>query len=140
MTVEQVAFSLRTTIFGMLKSLVVRANQNEIDLTYEVDSRIPDQLIGDALRLRQVITNLVGNAIKFTPKPEKVEGQPPPPRGRVSFRATLEDFDEECLFLKFTVSDTGIGIPKDKLIMIFDTFCQADGSTTRVSYYLAASG
>lgn len=135
MTIEQVAFSLRTTVFGMLKSLVVRATQNDIDLTYEVDARIPDQLIGDALRLRQVITNLVGNAIKFTPKGEKVEGQPDPPRGRVAFKATLEDIEEDWLCLKFTVSDTGIGIPNDKLIMIFDTFCQADGSTTRVSSF-----
>ncbi|KAF8321300.1 hypothetical protein DL93DRAFT_2052095 [Clavulina sp. PMI_390] len=131
MTIEQVAFSLRTTVFGMLKSLVVRANQNNIDLTYEVDARIPDQLIGDALRLRQVITNLVGNAIKFTPKLEKVEGGPDPPRGNVSFKASLEEAEDDWLALKFTVADTGIGIPSDKLVMIFDTFCQADGSTTR---------
>ncbi|KAG8927685.1 hypothetical protein FRC01_007082 [Tulasnella sp. 417] len=90
-----------------LWTLVVRASQNDVDLIYEIDPTIPDQLIGDALRLRQVITNLVGNAIKFTPsKPIK--------RGS-----------------KFCVADTGIGIKKDKLEVIFDTFCQADGSTTR---------
>jgi signal transduction histidine kinase len=67
MTMEQVSYSLRFTVFGILKTLVVRADQNNLDLTYDVDPQIPDQLIGDALRLRQVITNLVGNAIKFTP-------------------------------------------------------------------------
>jgi osomolarity two-component system sensor histidine kinase NIK1 len=128
MTVEQVAFSLRTTIFGMLKSLAVRAEQAKIDLYYEIDGRIPDHLIGDALRLRQVITNLVGNAIKFTPSTKEK-------RGRITFRVGLEDMDadESVLCLKFSVMDTGIGIPSDKLVMIFDTFCQADGSTTRVS-------
>ena len=134
MTVEQVAFSLRTTIFGMLKSLAVRASQAEIDLYYEVDHRIPDHLIGDALRLRQVITNLVGNAIKFTPSKKEL-------RGRITFKVSLEDMDvdEAVLCLKFSVFDTGIGIPADKLIMIFDTFCQADGSTTRVSRQMPLS-
>ena len=68
MTMEEVSYSLRQTVFGILKTLVVRAQQNSIDLTYDVEPDIPDQLIGDSLRLRQVITNLVGNAIKFTPQ------------------------------------------------------------------------
>lgn len=127
MTMEQVAFSLRTTVFGMLKSLVVRASQNNLDLLYEVDPEIPDQLIGDALRLRQVITNLVGNAIKFTPA--KVDR-----RGTVSISVRLDKLEDGNATLEFMVSDTGIGIPQDKLELIFDTFCQADGSTTRVSY------
>lgn len=63
MTMEHVYFSFRQTVFGILKTLVVRANQNDLDLTYDVDPDIPDLLIGDSLRLRQVITNLVGNAV-----------------------------------------------------------------------------
>ena len=128
MTMEQVTYSVRQTVFGILKTLVVRANQNHLDLTYDVDPDIPDQLIGDSLRLRQVITNLVGNAIKFTPsKPSaRVKGQ-------VALKCRLLAMDEHNVTLEFCVADTGIGIAKDKLTMIFDTFCQADGSTTRVS-------
>ena len=122
---EQVSYSLRHTVFGILKTLVVRASQNCLDLTYDVDPDIPDQLIGDSLRLRQVITNLVGNAIKFTPS--KVSR-----KGHVALSCRLLAKDDQHVTLEFCVSDTGIGIAKDKLTMIFDTFCQADGSTTRV--------
>ncbi|KAL7278312.1 hypothetical protein ACG7TL_008288 [Trametes sanguinea] len=124
MTMEQVSYSLRQTVFGILKTLVVRASQNQLDLTYDVDPDIPDQLIGDSLRLRQVITNLVGNAIKFTPS--KVSR-----KGHVALSCRLLAKDDMHVSLEFCVSDTGIGIAKDKLTMIFDTFCQADGSTTR---------
>ena len=122
---EQVPYSLRQTVFGILKPLVVRASQNQLDLTYEVDPDIPDQLIGDPLRLRQVITNLVGNAIKFTPSKTSS-------KGHVALGCRLLAMDDENVIVEFCVSDTGIGIAKDKLTMIFDTFCQADGSTTRV--------
>lgn len=126
MTMEQVSYSLRHTVFGILKTLVVRASQNSLDLTYDVDPDIPDQLIGDSLRLRQVITNLVGNAIKFTPSRSKHGGH-------VAMSCRLVALDDEMCTIEFCVADTGIGIAKDKLNMIFDTFCQADGSTTRVS-------
>ena len=122
---EQVSFSLRQTVFGILKTLVVRASQNNLDLTYDVDPDIPDQLIGDSLRLRQVITNLVGNAIKFTPS--KVSK-----KGNVALSCRLLALDDSSVTLEFCVLDTGIGIAKDKLNLIFDTFAQADGSTTRV--------
>lgn len=122
---EQVSFSFRQTVFGILKTLVVRASQNNLDLTYDVDPDIPDQLIGDSLRLRQVITNLVGNAIKFTPS--KVSN-----KGNVALSGRLLAFDDCSVTLEFCVLDTGIGIAKDKLNLIFDTFAQADGSTTRV--------
>jgi osomolarity two-component system sensor histidine kinase NIK1 len=125
MTMEQVSYSVRHTVFGILKTLVVRASQNSLDLTYDMDPEIPDQLIGDSLRLRQVITNLVGNAIKFTPSKSNS-------KGHVSLGCRLIAIDERCVTLEFCVSDTGIGIAKDKLNYIFDTFCQADGSTTRV--------
>ncbi|KAL0948366.1 hypothetical protein HGRIS_010948 [Hohenbuehelia grisea] len=124
MRMEAVSYSLRQTVFGILKTLVVRASQNNLDLTYDVEPDIPDQLIGDSLRLRQVITNLVGNAIKFTPS--KVSK-----KGHVALTTRLLALDDQSVTLEFCVMDTGIGIAKDKLNVIFDTFCQADGSTTR---------
>ncbi|KAL4267517.1 histidine kinase [Pleurotus pulmonarius] len=124
MTMEAVPYSLRQTVFGILKTLVVRASQNKLDLTYDVEPDIPDQLVGDPLRLRQVITNLVGNAIKFTPS--KVSR-----KGHVSLSTRLLAMDDLNVTIEFCVMDTGIGIAEDKLTMIFDTFCQADGSTTR---------
>jgi osomolarity two-component system sensor histidine kinase NIK1 len=124
MTMEQVSYSHRQLVFGILKTLVVRASQNNLDLTYDVDPDIPDQLIGDSLRLRQVITNLVGNAIKFTPS--KMAR-----KGHVALTCRLVSLNDQSVTLEFCVSDTGIGIAKDKLTMIFDTFAQADGSTTR---------
>ena len=120
MTMEQVSYSLRYTVFGILKTLVVRASQNNLDLTYDMDVNLPDQLIGDSLRLRQVITNLVGNAIKFTPSKA-------PRKGLVSLSCRLLSIVDDTVQLEFCVSDTGIGIAKDKLNLIFDTFCQADG-------------
>ncbi|KIN99259.1 hypothetical protein M404DRAFT_155633 [Pisolithus tinctorius Marx 270] len=124
MTMEAVSYSLRQTVFGILKTLVVRASQNNLDLTYDVDPDIPDQLIGDSLRLRQVITNLVGNAIKFTPSKMSK-------KGHVALSTRLLALDDQSVTIEFCVTDTGIGIAKDKLNLIFDTFCQADGSTTR---------
>ena len=126
MTMEAVSYSLRQTVFGILKTLVVRASQNNLDLTYDVEADIPDQLIGDALRLRQVITNLVGNAIKFTPSQVSR-------KGNVALSTRLLAMDGEHVTIEFCVLDTGIGIAQDKLSLIFDTFAQADGSTTRVS-------
>lgn len=123
---EAASFSLRHTVFGMLKTLVARASQSQLDLTIDIPPDIPDHLIGDSLRLRQVITNLVGNAIKFTPSKTTQKGQ-------VALLARLVAQDEDNVTLEFCVRDTGIGIAKAKLNMIFDTFCQADGSTTRVS-------
>lgn len=129
MTMEAVSYSLRQTVFGILKTLVVRATQNNLDLTFDIQPDIPDQLIGDSLRLRQVITNLVGNAIKFTPAKTTQ-------KGHVALATRLLALDDQNVALEFCVSDTGIGIARDKLNMIFDTFCQADGSTTRVSLFI----
>ena len=106
-----VSYSLRHTVFGILKTLVVRVSQNNFDLTYDVDPDIPDQLIGDSLRLRQVITNLVGNAIKFTPS--KVAR-----KGHVALSCRLVSNEELTVKLEFCVMDTGIAIAKDKLNLI----------------------
>ena len=127
MTMEAVSYSLRQTVFGIFKTLAVRASQNNLDLTYDVDPDIPDQLIGDSLRLRQVITDLVGNAIKFTPS--KISS-----KGHIALSTRLLTQDDSSITLEFCVLDTGIGIAKDTLnLIIFDTFYQADDSTTRVS-------
>ncbi|KAG0260323.1 hypothetical protein BG011_001971 [Mortierella polycephala] len=119
MTIEQAPFSLRTQAFGVLKTLAVKAHQKKLDLIYNVHNDFPDQLVGDPLRLRQVITNLIGNAIKFTTE------------GSVVLDCVCRSRTEVGIELQFCVSDTGIGIPSDKIEVVFDTFCQADGSTTR---------
>lgn len=119
MTMEEIPFSLRITLFGVLKTLCVKAAQNSLDLIFNVDPTIPDHLIGDTLRLRQIITNLIGNAVKFTTK------------GQVALSCRCVKDYEDAVELEFCVADTGIGIKQDKLDLIFDTFAQADGSTTR---------
>lgn len=122
MDLERIPFSLRSLVFNALKSVTVKANERSLNLAYEVDSSVPDYILGDSFRLRQIIINLVGNAIKFTENGEV----------KVQIRALEQDgcsADECCI--KFAVSDTGIGIHGDKLNLIFDTFQQADGSTTR---------
>ncbi|KAG0169870.1 hypothetical protein DFQ28_008278 [Apophysomyces sp. BC1034] len=119
MTIESIPFSLRAAIFSVLKTLAVKANQKKLDLIYKVDSMMPDQLIGDPLRIRQVITNLIGNAVKFTTQ------------GEVVLSTSVLNVEDDFVYVLLTVTDTGIGIQSDKLNLIFDTFCQADGSTTR---------
>ena len=119
MSIEEIPFSLRSAVFSMLKSLVVKCTEKNLDLLYEVDPNLPDQIIGDALRLRQVIVNLVGNAVKFTSK------------GSITLIIKLIEDSPKGVVMQFTVKDTGIGVAKDKLDLIFETFSQADGSTTR---------
>ncbi|KAF2454611.1 two-component histidine kinase [Lineolata rhizophorae] len=122
MELEEIPFSLRGSVFNALKSLATRANEKNLNLAYVVDSTVPDYVVGDSFRLRQIIINLVGNAIKFTDKGEvKVTITMPP----------QEEFLAGQYLCRFAVSDTGIGIHEDKLNLIFDTFQQADGSTTR---------
>ncbi|KAK9464832.1 hypothetical protein V1512DRAFT_212237 [Lipomyces arxii] len=124
MTIEKIAFSLRGTVFGALKTLAVKANERHLNLVYQIDNTFPDSLVGDSFRLRQVILNLVGNAIKFTGSGEVALSVRR--AGRV-----IQPVGSEEMLIEFCVSDTGIGIQNDKLGVIFDTFCQADGSTTR---------
>jgi len=116
---ESIAFSLLDCIEGALQPLAVRANERGLELTWEVRGDIPELLMGDPSRLRQVLINLAGNAIKFTKK------------GEVRLRAESLAFEHEALPIRFSVSDTGIGIPKEKHRQIFDAFSQADSSTTR---------
>jgi two-component system, sensor histidine kinase and response regulator len=116
---EAVDFDLRDHIEATLKTLAIRAHQKGLELHCEVDDEVPDAVSGDSSRLRQIILNLAGNALKFTEKGEV----------KVSVRA--DSGDPKGPNLHFIVSDTGIGIPPEKHSHIFKAFSQADSSTTR---------
>ncbi|MBR7799387.1 PAS domain S-box protein [Undibacterium fentianense] len=121
LVLENIEFPLRELIATTLKSLALRAEERDLELVYRIDPSIPDLLIGDPGKLRQVLTNLVGNAIKFSES------------GDISVeinRAGAESNLGEMPIL-FSVKDCGIGIPKEKLEHIFEPFSQADASTTR---------
>jgi len=120
MAIEIIEFSLEHMLRDTMKSLAVRAHQKQLELLLHVSPDVPDRLMGDPGRLRQVIINLVGNAIKFTEVGEiEVEVQCVNPPGAA--QASI------C----FSVRDTGIGIPREKFQAIFESFSQADTSTTR---------
>jgi len=120
LTLYSVGYSLRYTIFDSLKSLAVKTDAKGLDLTCDVAEDVPDGIIGDAGRLRQIIVNLVGNSLKFTDK------------GEVSLRVFTElGPDGSQSRLHFIVSDTGIGISEEKQKTIFEPFTQGDGSSTR---------
>jgi len=112
-------FNLRDSLEATLKTLALRAHEKGLELLCEVGSEVPEDVRGDANRLRQIVVNLVGNAIKFTND------------GEVGLHVKALNTDGERRLLQFTVSDTGIGIPAEKQKLIFDAFTQADTSTTR---------
>jgi signal transduction histidine kinase/CheY-like chemotaxis protein len=113
-------FDLRDTISETLEMLAGRAAEKQIELACQVSNRIPARLEGDSNRLRQILMNLVGNAIKFTE------------HGEVFVTAEIEETRaDNSVLLHFVVTDTGIGIPAEKQEMIFESFVQADGSMTR---------
>jgi two-component system sensor histidine kinase/response regulator len=116
---ECVSFSLLDCIESALEPLAVRAQQKGLEVTWALQGDIPDFLMGDPTRLRQVLINLAGNAIKFTKQ------------GEVSVRAERLQSKDGLIPIRFSVSDTGIGIPQEKQQQIFDAFSQADSSTTR---------
>jgi PAS domain S-box-containing protein len=116
---ECVEFPLRETIEETLKSLAQRAQEKEVELASRFAPDVPDDLIGDPDRLRRIVVNLVGNAIKFTE------------HGEVVVQVNVETHGEPDILLHFSVTDTGIGIPIDKQQHIFEAFAQADSSTTR---------
>ncbi len=116
---EQLDFDLRTAIEDTIELLAVRAQEKGLDLNYLIDPRIHTWLRGDPGRLRQIMINLGGNAVKFTE------------RGEIAVRAELESDDSRSVKIRFTFADTGIGIPADKIPNLFSPFTQVDGSTTR---------
>ncbi len=122
--IDHTIFKLDELVEETMDILTLKAFEKKLEMLYRVDHDIPSQLIGDPVRIRQIIVNLLGNAIKFTKDGEIY----------VSIRKQGEPFESEGKkFLHFViqVKDTGIGIPKDKLQKIFESFTQADNSTTR---------
>jgi two-component system, sensor histidine kinase and response regulator len=119
LSLDPIEFNLRDNLGQAMKIVAVRAHEKGLELACFVPPELPDFVIGDPVRLRQVILNLVGNAIKFTET------------GEVVLRVELESRDAVSMSLHFTVSDTGIGIPQEKQKLIFEPFAQADTSTTR---------
>ncbi|HEY3382807.1 MAG TPA: response regulator [Vicinamibacterales bacterium] len=116
---EHIDFDLQVTLENTAELLSPKAHEKGIRITCLVAQDIPNLLCGDPGRLRQVLVNLAGNAVKFTDA------------GEVVLRADLERDDDECVVIRFSVTDTGIGIPADRLAFLFNPFTQVDGSTTR---------
>ncbi len=119
MTLDSAAFDLRETASGVVQMLTPQASAKGLALRLQYAASAPTQLVGDAARLRQVLVNLVGNAIKFTE------------RGEIAVSVQCAEQTGSRASLVLQVRDTGIGIPADKLELIFDKFTQADGSMTR---------
>ena len=119
LSLEFVEFNIQDLISDCMKPLALRAQDKGIELACSLSADTPSILVGDPVRLGQVLVNLINNAIKFTA------------RGEVVLRAGVELMSEDKVALRFAVSDTGIGIPADKQETIFDAFSQADSSTTR---------
>jgi PAS domain S-box-containing protein len=118
-TLEVIAFDLHALTASIVRLLAIRAFEKRIELVLDVSPSVPRMVRGDPGRIRQVLTNLIGNAIKFTPK------------GEVVVSVTSEGECSEGSVVRFSVRDTGIGLPPDKLETIFEEFSQADVSTTR---------
>ncbi len=119
LTLETIPFSIHSVLTDTLRPLAFRAQGKDLSLEHDIVADVPDGLLGDPGRLRQILVNLVGNAIKFTE------------HGGITVRASVESQNEETVRLQFAVTDTGIGIPPARVNAIFEAFEQADGSTTR---------
>jgi PAS domain S-box-containing protein len=130
--VEEMPFDLRSTIEQVADATAHRATEKGLELMFHLHPDVPEDLVGDPQRLRQVLVNLIGNAIKFTEQGEVVvEVKCATPPTQTSEVSKTSEVSQELVELLFSVSDTGIGIPPDKLGPIFDPFRQADGSTSR---------
>jgi signal transduction histidine kinase/CheY-like chemotaxis protein len=116
---DSTEFNLRDCVYLILKTLAVRAHQKGLELICDIRPEVPDLVVGDLSRLRQILTNLIGNSIKFTE------------HGEVGLMIAVDSSTQHGLRLHFEVSDTGVGIAPEKQKLIFDAFSQADGSTAR---------
>jgi PAS domain S-box-containing protein len=116
---DSVEFSLRALVRDVLRPMALRASVGGLVFESIIEDQVPDRLLGDPLRISQILRNLAGNAVKFTNE------------GKVSVRARAESLKGSKVTLCFSVADTGIGIPPEKHRLIFEPFTQADGSTTR---------
>ncbi len=117
--IDAIEFNLGDSLGDTMKTLSLRAHQKGLELAYDLQPDVPDALVGDPGRLRQIIVNLVGNAIKFTAK------------GEVVVYVQADSRTNDDIQLHFTIADTGIGIPAGKQTAIFEAFTQADGSMSR---------
>ncbi|AGX87880.1 signal transduction histidine kinase [Candidatus Symbiobacter mobilis CR] len=124
MSIEHVSFSLEALLRDTVKMLGIRAHQKSLELLLRVDPEVPDRIQGDPGRLRQVLINLIGNAIKFTERGEIELSVQPSQEAHTGLLG-------EWVALEFAVRDTGIGIPPEKFATIFESFSQADTSITR---------
>ncbi len=116
---EKIDFNLNAVCDDVTGLLAENAHRKGLELTCQLDRDVPIKLRGDPNRLRQIITNLIGNAIKFTE------------RGEVALRVSLREQFDDAVLLRFEVNDSGIGIAPERQAQIFESFCQADNSTTR---------
>ncbi|MGD9157141.1 MAG: ATP-binding protein [Desulfobacteraceae bacterium] len=119
MILEKEFMNLQQVVLACMDNFTPQAGAKGLELNWHVDEGIPDCLIGDPEIIRQMILNLVGNAIKFTEK------------GKINFRVNIENIKGKNITLHFLIEDTGIGIPENKMNIIFREFTQADGSSTR---------
>jgi len=119
LTIEKIKFNLHDILTNLLSMFTAKAAEKGIDFRFETADEVPDALLGDSLRLGQILVNLVGNAIKFTEE------------GSVTVTTTSSFEQEDLARITFAVSDTGIGISPEKIELIFESFSQAEGSTTR---------
>jgi PAS domain S-box-containing protein len=119
MNLESAPFALPEVVDDVFKPMATTAREKGLNVTRHIAPDVPERLVGDAVRLKQVLTNLAANAIKFTA------------RGKVTLEVRADGPIAETATLRFSVSDSGIGIPEDKIATIFKPFEQADGSTTR---------
>ncbi len=117
--IESIPFDLRESLGETMKALCFRAHQKGIELIYEIQPDVPEALVGDPGRIRQILVNLVGNAIKFTES------------GEILVSVEEQSHAEGAAMLRFSVRDTGVGVPIEKQARVFDAFSQADGSMTR---------
>jgi PAS domain S-box-containing protein len=120
MTFEQTPFKMSASISAMLHLFETKIQEKNLKLVKEYDSNIPDVLVGDPVRLHQIILNLVSNAVKFTAK------------GKITVSVKLQNEDEKQATIQFSVTDTGIGIPENKIGKIFENFQQASSGTSRL--------
>ena len=120
MQFEQVPFKMATSLSAMLHLFETKINEKNLKLVREFDNKIPEILVGDPVRLHQIIINLVSNAVKFTNK------------GKITISVNLVREDDEIVKVRFSVSDTGIGIAENKLERIFENFQQASSGTSRL--------
>jgi PAS domain S-box-containing protein len=119
MSIESISFDLRKLILDTLRSLSLRAQEKDLELALDIDPKIPERILGDPGRIRQVLLNLIGNAIKFTL------------HGEIIVRTQVTSLDSKNLKIIIDVSDTGVGIPSQMQDKVFEAFTQEDGSTTR---------